>query len=296
MFHVEHSSSDVSGSTVLRRISSRLRSVSTSGSSLSIVSIGTAGSGSSPGPRNRRQSAARLQERLRRHQRAELNPHRANRHDVAALVDRRVRQELLEPPALDAHVRELQLPHRLAEERALADLRFDHAQRCVRNLDLQRNGRRSAAGADVQDGSGALQDPGGRHRLEDQAVDGLVAIVQGGEVHPRVPRAEERQELRVRGSLLGRQVEIRAAGPPGDALPPVFGVPGQAGSIGCGRPGTRHWTATPPRPCSRRRSSRTMTAAAAGVTPDTRDAWPTVSGRISVRRCTISFDSPGTPA
>ena len=48
----------------------------------------------------------------------------------------------------------------------------------MRDLDLQRNGRRAAAGADVQDGSSALQYPGGRHRLEDQAVDGLVAIVK----------------------------------------------------------------------------------------------------------------------
>ena len=72
----------------MRRISSRLRSVSTSGSSLSIVNIGTAGSGSSPGPLKEGQSAARLQERLRRHQRAELNPHGANRHDVAAFVNR----------------------------------------------------------------------------------------------------------------------------------------------------------------------------------------------------------------
>ena len=242
------------------------------------------------------ESTARLQERLRGDQRRELNADGADGNDIAALVHRSVRQQLLESSTLHTDVREFQLANGLAEERALANLRLHHHQRRLRNLNLQRDCRRTATGPDIEDARRALKYAGRRRRLQDEAINGLVPVIERGKVHAGVPRAEESEILGVRRYLIERRIEMGALGAARDALPPIFGVPGQAGSIRRRRSGTAHWTATPPRPCSSRRSSRTMTAAAAGVTPETRDAWPTVSGRISESRWTISLDSPGTPA
>ena len=132
---------------------------------------------SSPGPRNSASRPPGFRNAWAARSVADLNPNGANRDQVVGLVRRGVGQQLLEASAFDPGRDEIQAPDRLAEEGAFANL----------DSTMQSDG----AGSWIRSGIAgdpppepmsrmpvALRRSCRRYRLENQAVHGLVAVVE----------------------------------------------------------------------------------------------------------------------
>ena len=130
--------------------------------------------------------AAEAKEGLDAVQELLLHPNGPHTHEVLRLVQFGPRQQVLCPGRFHRRVRQVQVAGGLSQECRLPSLRLDHDQLKGGNRELQRNGRRTPAGADVDQARarpevrtmavtrGSMQVPRGNQRLDEQPVDGLV--------------------------------------------------------------------------------------------------------------------------
>ena len=173
--------------------------------------------------------ATQAEKRLNAGEELLLHPHGPHADEVLRLVKLGPCKEVLRSHGLHRGVREVELAGRLAKERRFAGLGLHHHQRKRRNGDFQRDGRRAAAGPDVeQAGMRAktrplslrvrpVEVPGRDQRLDEQPIDGLIrGVFQGkrGEIDLLVPDLEQ-AVIGTQGlSRPGVKADIRLAGPP----------------------------------------------------------------------------------
>jgi hypothetical protein len=101
-------------------------------------------------------------------------------------------QKLLVAARLNSTVRQIEHADRLAEKCRLPSLDLHHRQGRKRSRQLERDGWRSAAGADIHDPSLLRGKVAGRQkRLEQQTINRLVRIVQRSEVDLAVPVSQK---------------------------------------------------------------------------------------------------------
>jgi len=154
---------------------------------------------------------ARLEQCLKAPQNTRVSPNAAKRDDVRCFVQLGFREEFLVTRSLDARARQLQQQNGLPEKRGLPRLRFHHGQGHPGDGELQRKSGGAAAGSDVEHGRRRIRDvPRSDERLEQQAIDGLVGIVERGEIDLTIP---ERQQLVIGGQAVSQLRWQRQAGP-----------------------------------------------------------------------------------
>ena len=130
--------------------------------------------------------------------------HGADGDDIYLFANRWIDQCLLEARRDNATGRQIEVPHDLPQEDRLPRPDLHHGEGKVCPGDLQWDGRRSATRSDVNKGPGGGVDlGGGQGRLHEQAIDGLVRIVERRQVHPRVPALEK---IQVREALINLDV------------------------------------------------------------------------------------------
>ena len=184
------------------------------------------------------------------------------------------------------------MPHRLAKECPLPNLRLHHRQRNAGHGDLQGNRRRTAARTNVDDRRGRRHMPRGQKgsRIRrSTAASGSSSAVRF------IRRFQTRQQLQIGGETDRPSPGDSEVAPPCSAqhaAPVVLSAssrrlrsrpesrrPSDLQRRDCRQPdATEGW---PPPPASR---------------PGTRPACPTVSGRVLLSRSTTSRERPGTPA
>src|SRR5215203_631719 len=99
---------------------------------------------------------ARTQERLKCIECPGFNTNGPNGHDIECFVKLRTWKELFEAGGFNFGIPKAKFAHRFAEEYRLACFNLDHPKSKTVGRELERNCRRSAAGARVEHGAGVV--------------------------------------------------------------------------------------------------------------------------------------------